>query len=79
MTCTRVRLGDGATAIVCQRRLRTQPVTCACGVTAARLCDYPTGPRGRTCNRPVCALHATRVGKDRDLCPEHAVDWRGGT
>lgn len=36
------------------------------------LCDWETGP-GRTCDRPMCAQHATKVGDNLHLCPEHAA------
>jgi hypothetical protein len=36
------------------------------------LCDWETGP-GTTCDRPLCTDHATEVGRNRHLCPEHAA------
>lgn len=32
------------------------------------LCDGP-GKGGRTCDRPLCAAHATQTGPNKHLCP----------
>jgi hypothetical protein len=39
-------------------------------------CDWETGP-GQTCSAPLCRDHATQVGPDLHLCPEHMAR-RGG-
>lgn len=38
------------------------------------LCDYPVGDR-KTCDRPLCQLHAHPVAKDRHTCPDHVEGW----
>lgn len=40
-----------------------------CGGVGGLLCDYPVGDT--TCNRPMCAKHATEVGPDRHYCRLH--------
>ena len=44
---------------------------CQCGQIAEYLCDAPVGPRGKTCNLPLCESCKTAIGVDRDLCPVH--------
>lgn len=46
------------------------PGAARCGARAPFLCDFPVGRR--TCDRPLCADHATEEGPDRHYCPEHA-------
>lgn len=36
-----------------------------------KLCDFPVGPRGKTCDAGMCDTCATNVGPDRDHCPRH--------
>lgn len=69
MTCERVALPGGVTAIVCSSRTRQR---CACGRPATRLCDWkvPTRKSG-TCDEPVCARCAYQPAPGKDLCPEH--------
>lgn len=40
-----------------------------CGISVF-LCDFRL-PSGATCDMPLCAEHATRIGPDRHLCPRH--------
>lgn len=70
MTCRPVTAG-GLPAIVCGRI----PVKrCACSVEAGFLCDWKKGG-GMTCDKPLCAEHATEVSPGKHLCPEHAKVW----
>jgi hypothetical protein len=75
MTCTPINLGGGVVGIVCTRGRRAPPCT-TCGRPSGLLCDGPPRPRSRkkTCDKPICATHATKVGEDRDLCPDCAGD-----
>jgi hypothetical protein len=41
-----------------------------CSALAHFQCDYPMG-EGKTCDKHLCLKHATRVGVNRDFCPEH--------
>jgi hypothetical protein len=70
MTCERVTLPGGFSAIVCSSRKRDR---CKCGRPATLLCDWKT-PKGKTptCDSPICKHCATNVGPDKDLCPNHA-------
>jgi hypothetical protein len=63
-----------------------RPIAVVCGLRRARrrmcrfcnhdfvrkLCDFPVGPRGETCDRGMCDKCATSAGRDRDHCPDHA-------
>lgn len=74
MPCTKIDLGDGASAIVCSRG-RSTPVCAShgCGRPSEALCDFPLG-NGKTCDRKMCARcrHAQpRLGPDRDYCRVH--------
>jgi hypothetical protein len=69
MTCERITLPDGTTAIVCSRGKRR--ARCGwCTEEHTLLCDHPTKP-GKTCSKRLCATHARQVGS-LDLCPAHA-------
>lgn len=73
MRCTPISLGNGVTGIVCTSRTRVKPCR-QCGARSARLCDYALMGRlaGKTCDMPLCAKCAVKVGPDRDLCRAHA-------
>ena len=43
---------------------------CACGRLRTALCDFAMGG-GKTCDRPICDVCRTHVGKNVDYCPEH--------
>jgi hypothetical protein len=49
-----------------------KPVRCM--AISTFLCDWPV--EGGTCDAPLCAEHATEVGKDRHLCPVHLQQQR---
>lgn len=80
MTCRHIKLPDGVEGIACGPRERRQrcrngwhpnhPHT-QCGRWATKLCDFAL-PGGKTCDMPLCDICAVHVGRDRDLCPEHA-------
>lgn len=36
-----------------------------------KLCDFPTGTGGKTCDAGICDRCATTIGPDRDYCPNH--------
>lgn len=60
--------------IICRKR---GPRICNfCGRFSTKLCDFPikVGDIGhtRTCDAPMCDACATRVGPNRDYCPNHA-------
>jgi hypothetical protein len=47
---------------------------CTCGRAADFLCDWKLrrdGEKVFTCDKPICASHATKVGQDKHLCPLH--------
>lgn len=73
MPCEVKTIGD-ATVIVCSRGSKTKRcATPGCGRPAYLLCDFPIGGGKRTCDRPMCAAHASAVfgAKDKHLCPPH--------
>ncbi len=41
-----------------------------CDKARTKLCDFPKVKK--TCDEAMCDLHAKKVGKDIDYCPEHA-------
>lgn len=45
-----------------------------CGISAF-LCDHEMDSGG-TCDAPLCAEHATQVGRNRHLCPRHEAERR---
>lgn len=75
--CEWVKLPDGTVASVRFAGSRPKPKKCAwCDKMSTKLCDYRLSPAAqvthvRTCDAPMCAEHATPVGPDRDLCPNH--------
>ena len=71
MTCEHVTLPGGGAAIVCSSTRR-----CKCGRKAALLCDWkvPTKKSG-TCDRPICTSCTTSPAPDKDLCPNHAIEF----
>lgn len=87
MTCDRLDLPGGGTAIVCTRGKRGRSCK-VCGRRATRECDFPITPRGgtpRTCDAPLCGQCAKAWTRDLalqpaatpapgdtlDLCPAH--------
>lgn len=61
---------DGGFAIICTRGIRKRYCRW-CRREANRLCDHEISP-GKTCDANICVSHATRVGPNKDLCPDHA-------
>lgn len=69
MGCDIRKDADGRlVGIVCTRGARRQRCRW-CERYGDRLCDYPVA--GKTCDAPMCATHAKRVGRDKDHCPKH--------
>jgi hypothetical protein len=74
MPCEVIHLPGGGTAIVCSRGRRQR---CACGKPATLLCDWKVkGKRSGTCDKPLCASCSHSPAPEKDLCPEHAADWK---
>lgn len=82
MLCRTMTMPDGSTVIVCgSGQPRRKCVVChryedqRLGRNPTRvlmkLCDYAVAP-GKTCDVPVCSLHAQHVEPDTDYCPQHA-------
>lgn len=73
MMCQTVQTPAGR-AIVCGTRLRER---CRCGRDATLLCDWkvPGKPSG-TCDKPICTACTTSPATDKDLCRDHAEDYR---
>ena len=75
MPCDVRHTPEGGVVICCRRSHRQYCAECrAEGITreSTKLCDGPAleGSGRKTCDKPLCNLHAWRVGFDRDLCTE---------
>lgn len=72
MPCEEFRDDDGnLIGVVCSRGKRRRSCSTAnCDRPGTKLCDYAL-KNGKTCDRPMCARCAKKVGPDRDLCPPH--------
>lgn len=76
MTCRRVTLENGFSAIVCGRGVTAR--RCRCGGPEVFLCDWKVERRGNnaaTCDAPVCERCTTKPEAGKDLCPTHAGAW----
>jgi hypothetical protein len=77
MTCDRVSLPGGVTAIVCSPTKR-----CKCGRRAPLACDWKMPSRkSGTCDAPICDQHTFSPAPGKDLCPTHAIafdKWKAG-
>ena len=77
MTCDRIPLSGGGSAIVCSSRKRER---CDCGRPATLLCDWKVQTRkSGTCDAPLCARCAHKPAPGKDLCPAHRTafeQWR---
>lgn len=72
MPCYESTLEDGSPVILCGA---LGPHCKHCRDVATKLCDYPVGPRGRTCSAPLCDTHARAVGIEIDYCAGHHDLW----
>jgi hypothetical protein len=65
-------------AIVCGRGAR--PPKCRfCDRQSTKLCDFVTSHQQqvthkKTCDAPMCDVHAKSVGPNLDYCPDHAKE-----
>lgn len=77
MPCHHVNIG-GTRAIVCTSRgRRPKPCSCGSGKPADLLCDWKVpNKRSGTCDRPLCAACSHVPAPNKDLCPEHAKQWK---
>ena len=77
------KMPDGTVVHLLHSGKRPQPKKCQfCDRPSTKLCDFPMSPpeqvtHRRTCDAPMCDEHATLIGEDRDLCPPHAIQWKG--
>ena len=46
-----------------------------CGCMSGFLCDHELSD-GKTCDAPLCDVHARLVGMNRHLCPRHFEEHR---
>jgi hypothetical protein len=73
MPCYHIKLPDGGKVILCGRLGKH----CAdCADVGAYLCDYPVGPRGKTCDRSMCGEHAHEIGPNLHYCETHFRLWQ---
>ncbi len=51
----------------------------ACHLVGGFRCDWIVGdraaPHPKRCDRPICPDHATQVGPNKHVCPEHREAW----
>lgn len=71
MPCTPFTLPDGSRGLACSSSRRPR---CACGQRSTRLCDWKV--EGGTCDRPLCSRCTLAPAPDKDLCPQHAAEWK---
>jgi hypothetical protein len=55
--------------ILCSRRSRTCKFCHNRAVS--KLCDFPVGPNGKTCDAPMCDRCSTPAAREVDYCPNH--------
>lgn len=76
MTCHHVQLENGARAIICTSERKKRCVQC--GKPADLLCDWKVpSRRSGTCDKPICGNCTHSPAPDKDLCPDHAAEWKG--
>lgn len=76
MACEHLTLPDGTRAIVCGRS-RRRPKCKGCGRPADLACDWKVKTRrSGTCDAPICSACTTSPAEGKDLCPDHAADYR---
>lgn len=74
MTCQRVQIPGGGTAIVCGPGRRKR---CACGRQATLECDWKVkGKKSGTCDKGLCPRCTYVPAPEKDLCPKHAAEWQ---
>jgi hypothetical protein len=57
-------------AFICTRG-RVRRCTFCNNQAISKACDFPTGPRGKTCDAEMCAKCATPIAHEVDQCPRH--------
>ncbi len=50
------------------------PHCAECADVGDHLCDYPVGKK-RTCDRPLCELHANEIAPNLHYCAAHLGMW----
>lgn len=74
--CQRVKLPGGDEVMVCGGHARSR--FCVCGREAGFECDWIVRRNGNkpvTCDRAICAKHATVVAPDKHVCPQHLREF----
>lgn len=57
--------------------MKNAPLACSvCGYLGGRLCDWRL-PGGKECSRSICQYCTTEPAKGKDLCPPHALAYKG--
>jgi hypothetical protein len=73
--CVAMKLPNGGTALV--RVAGKRPLNCRwCERLSTKLCDFDISPPNqvthrRTCDAPMCDIHALPVGINKDYCLDH--------
>ena len=73
MHCEVIKNREGQPiGIICGHRQRSRTLCKFCNRDFVRkLCDFPTGAGGKTCDAGMCDRCATSIGPDKDYCPTH--------
>lgn len=71
MPCYIQRTRDGGKLFVCGD---LGPHCADCAAVGDLLCDFPVG-EGKTCDRPMCATHASEIGPELHYCRTHVAMW----
>ena len=66
-----VDLGDGLSAHICVRGRPARRCTFCNTGWVDKLCDFPVGPSGKTCDKGMCHRCATAIAPEVDYCPNH--------
>lgn len=75
MVCRVVKVDGGMNAIVCTSAKRKK--CSSCGRPADLLCDWKVKTkRSGTCDKPICDRCTHSPAPDKDLCPDHAAEWK---
>jgi hypothetical protein len=74
MRCVKVQIGEDV-AIVCTTGRRV-PKCKWCNEPSTKLCDFVVSSplqitHRKTCDAPMCNLHAKCIGPEKDYCPLH--------
>jgi hypothetical protein len=75
MACAIFRTLDRqAIGFMCGEGVEYEPCR-NCGINSGYYCDFPVG-EGKTCDAPLCEVHAYEVGENIHYCKGHYELWK---